>query len=256
MSHSALFFVCLFFIDCKAKSHEIGDHEDSPDVKLSKFETIKAIPLPESYERLLLAKESFGEWLRALSLKRDDRVYLYDGSLKRNQSAQFAVLDIPVGKRDLQQCADAVMRLRAEYLFDQGRYGEIVFKDNNNTPYVWKGKDDKQNFDNYLQTVFGMCGSASLEKQLKPVSNGHEMEPGDVFVKGGFPGHAMIVVDVAVNKKGNRIFMLAQSYMPAQDIHIVKNPLDEEISPWFEERAVDNVVTPEWVFSYSQLRSW
>lgn len=256
MSHSALLVVCLLFIDCKAKNHEIGDHADSPDVKLSKFETIKAIPLPEGYKRLLLAKESFGEWLRAISLKKDDRVYLYDGSLKRNQSAQFAVLDIPVGKKDLQQCADAVMRLRAEYLFGQGRYSEIVFRDNDGTPYAWKGKNNKPAFDNYLETVFGMCGTASLEKQLKPVGVWHEMKPGDVLIKGGFPGHAMIVVDVAVNKDGKKIFMLAQSYMPAQDIHIVRNPLDEEMSPWFEETATDNIVTPEWNFSHSQLRSW
>ena len=58
----------------------------------------------------------------------------------------------------------------------------------------------------YLQTVFGMCGTASLEKQLKPVGDQHEMQPGDVFIKGGFPGHAMIVVDVAVNKTGNKDF--------------------------------------------------
>lgn len=256
MSHSALLVVCLLFIDCKAKNHETGDLANSPDVKKSKFETIKAIPLPEGYERLLLAKESFGEWLRAINLKKDDRVYLYDGSLKRNQSAQFAVLEIPVGKKDLQQCADAVMRLRAEYLFEQGRYSEIVFRDNDDTPYAWKGKNNKQGFESYLQTVFGMCGTASLEKQLKPVCERHEMQPGDVFIKGGFPGHAMIVVNVALNKKRNKVFMLAQSYMPAQDIHIVRNPLDEEISPWFEETATDNIATPEWVFSQSQLRSW
>jgi Domain of unknown function (4846) len=256
MSYSALLFVCLLFIDCKAKNHAIGDHADGPDVNLSRFEIIKAIPLPEGYERLLLAKESFGEWLRAITLKKDDRVYLYDGSLKRNQSAQFAVLDIPVGKRDLQQCADAVIRLRGEYLFEQGRYSEIIFRDNDNTPYAWKGKNNKRGFESYLQTVFGMCGTASLEKQLKPVWERQEMQPGDVFIKGGFPGHAMIVVDVAVNKTGNKIFMLAQSYMPAQDIHVVRNPLNEIISPWFEATAMDNIVTPEWVFSYSHLRSW
>ena len=28
--------------------------------------------------------------------------------------------------------------------------------------------------------------------------------------------------------------MLAQSYQPAQDIHIVVNPLNEKMSPWYE----------------------
>jgi hypothetical protein len=42
----------------------------------------------------------------------------------------------------------------------------------------------------------------------------------------------MIVVDVAVNKEGKKVFMLAQSYLPAQDIHIVKDPGNEILSPW------------------------
>lgn len=35
---------------------------------------------------------------------------LYNGSQKPNQSVHYAVFDIDVGKEDLQQCADAVMR--------------------------------------------------------------------------------------------------------------------------------------------------
>ena len=256
MSPSSLFFICLLCVACKGKTYDISSHPNSIAGQLPKFETINAIPLPDGYERMPLAQKSFGEWLRAIDLKKDEHVYLYDGSLKKNQSAQFAVLNIPVGKKNLQQCADAVMRLRAEYLFEQKRYAEIVFRDNNDEPYAWKGKDNKQTFDNYLETVFGMCGTASLEKQLKPVDDWHAMQPGDVFIKGGFPGHAMIVVDVAMNKKGKKIFMLAQSYMPAQDIHIVKNPLDENMSPWYEVSGSDEIVTPEWVFGHSQLRSW
>jgi hypothetical protein len=181
---------------------------------------------------------------------------LYDGSLKKNQTAQFVVLDIPVGKKDLQQCADAVMRLRAEYLFHHKRYAEIFFKDNNGKSYAWEGSGNKQNFDNYLENVYRRCGTPSLERQLQPVIDWQEIQPGDVFIKGGFPGHAMIVVDAAINKTGNKIFMLAQSYMPAQDIHIVKNPGNENISPWYELSSADKLVTPEWIFSRSHLRKW
>jgi hypothetical protein len=136
------------------------------------------------------------------------------GHAKRNQSAQFAVLDISVGNKDLQQCADAVMRLRAEYLFAQKRYTDIAFMDYNGKWYHWLGGSNRPAFDNYLQTVFGWCGSASLEKQLKPVTDFKNMKAGDVLVTGGFPGHAMTVVDVAENHEGNKIYMLVQSYQP------------------------------------------
>jgi len=35
------------------------------------------------------------------------------------------VLDVRVGNKNLQQCADAIMRLRAEYLFQQQWYNAI-----------------------------------------------------------------------------------------------------------------------------------
>ena len=74
------------------------------------------------------------------------------------------------------------------------------------------------------------------------------MQPGDVFIKGGSPGHAVIVVDMAVNSSGKKIFLLAQSYMPAQDIHILNNPMSPEFSPWYELNDNSLIYTPEWVF--------
>jgi len=217
---------------------------------------VSEITVPSGYKRVDLPKQSFGDWLRNISLKKDKHVYLFNGSLKRNQTAQFAVLNISVGNKDLQQCADALMRLRAEYLFSQKRYSEIEFRDNSNKSYKCTGGADRSAFDKYLEKVFSMCGSASLEKQLEPVTNLHNMQPGDVFIKGGFPGHAMMVMDMAVNANGNKVFMLAQSYMPAQDIHIVKNPSDASFSPWYEIDDVNTIVTPEWTFLNSQLRRW
>lgn len=212
------------------------------------------IRVPDGCSRLPCKSGSFGAWLRKIPLKADTRVFLYNGRLKTNQEAQYAVMDISVGNKDLQQCADAVMRLRAEYLFDRKRFNEIVFKDNLGKKYAWTGGQDTKNFTKYLDRVFGMCGTASLEKQLLPQSM-KDIAPGDVLIKGGFPGHAMMVVDVAVDKKGERWFMLAQSYMPAQDIHIVKNPGDKN-NPWYHADELQPVVTPEWTFTSNHLRQW
>jgi len=97
-----------------------------------------------------------------------------------------------------------------------------------------------------------------LEKQLYPVAHYNDMQVGDVLIRGGSPGHAMLVVDMAEDRAGHKIYMLAQSYMPAQDIHIVKNiynSMGPGLSPWY--RLEDGpVYTPEWTFSPGQLRSW
>jgi hypothetical protein len=222
----------------------------------ARAQSIGDIPLPPGFARLPASDGSFAAWLRKFPLKKDNTVYLYNGQPKRNQESQFRVLDISVGSRDLQQCADAVMRLRAEYLYAQERWNEIFFRDNTNKPYRYHYGKDRAAFHRYLDEVFAWCGTASLEKQLKPVHRLHQLLPGDVLIKGGFPGHAVIVVDAAVNGRGDKIYMLAQAFMPAQSIHLLKNPLDRNLSPWY--KVVDNqqVITPDWIFEASQLRRW
>lgn len=220
------------------------------------FTTVAAIPLPEGYTRSMLEKGSFGEWLRNFPLKKDKTVYIFNGNRKANQAAQFAVLNISTGKKDLQQCADAIMRLRAEYLYEQKRFPEIIFRDNNNTSYALSPLPDRNSFDAYLEKVFSWCGTLSLEKQLKKVPTIESIAPGDVFIKGGSPGHAALVMDVAINTKGEKIFLLANGYMPAQDIHIVVNPTDNFISPWYRAANASSIETPEWTFTINQLRRW
>ena len=101
--------------------------------------------------------------------------------------------------------------------------------------------------------IFNYAGTASLEKELKKV-NVKGIRPGDVFIQGGFPGHAVIVVDVAQNSVGDKIFMVAQSYMPAQDIHVLKNPNDSGMSPWYSTDFGSTLYTPEWSFERNNLR--
>ena len=84
-----------------------------------------------------------------------------------------------------------------------------------------------------------------------------EIQPGDVFVKAGSPGHAMIVVDVALNETTRRkIYLLAQGYMPAQDMHIVSNPNNSKLSPWYEINETEKISTPGWIFDRNQLKRW
>ncbi|MEO0813976.1 MAG: DUF4846 domain-containing protein, partial [Myxococcota bacterium] len=55
-------------------------------------------------------------------------VRLFDGRRKSNQLAHHLVFDIDVGRRDLQQCADAAMRLWAEMLWARGESEAVCFR--------------------------------------------------------------------------------------------------------------------------------
>ena len=254
----------LFLISCKnsdsnAQVEKVGKVDKVNSVAKvdegNPYAEIGAIPVPGGFKRIDTAENSFAAWLQHIHLKKDKTVYLYDGIKKANQSAQFAVLDILVGSKNLQQCADAVMRLRASYLFDQKKYDSIVFYDNEGKAYHFSPPYSNDNFNSYLQTVFGMCGTASLSKQLKKI-NLKEIEPGDVLIRGGFPGHAVIVLDVVINKEGKKKYMIAQSYMPAQNIHILLNFAATGVSPWYDVTDDDVIGTPEYVFNKDELKRW
>lgn len=231
------------------------------------------IPLPTGYKRV--TTNGFGNWLRQMPLKSDKTVYLYNGLPKGNQQAQYAVLDISRGEKDLQQCADAVIRLYAEYYYSTDQLSKIQFHATDGTlmdyvsytkgyRFVLKGSrlqkqliakpgNSRALFDAYLETLFSYAGTLSLSKELVPVTNTSSLKPGDIFIRGGSPGHAVIVVDVAANAAGEKIFMLAQSYMPAQDIHVLQNPHTRN-SPWYTVKATGLLMTPEWPFDWNELK--
>jgi hypothetical protein len=105
-----------------------------------------------------------------------------------------------------------------------------------------------------MDVVFNYAGTLSLSKELKS-KRANEVQPGDVWIYGGSPGHAVLVVDVAQNDKGEKVFMIAQSYMPAQEMHILKNLEEPNLSPWFRVPTTQ-LQTPEWTFESNELKTW
>jgi len=235
------------------------------------------IPPPRGCKRVAAAKDSFAEWLRGLPLKPGcPPVYLYNGKKKGNQTAHAAVFNIDTGKKDLQQCVDAVIRLRAEYLYSRKRYADIHFNftsgdraaftkwaegyrasvRGNRVSWRKSARADSSypSFRKYLDLVFTYAGTASFCKEMHRVPV-KEMQIGDVFIRGAAPGygHAVIVVDMAVDARGKQFFLLAQSYMPAQDIQLLKNPNDTRLSPWYPLDFGDTLYTPEWTFTAKEL---
>lgn len=99
------------------------------------------------------------------------------------------------------------------------------------------------------------AGTLSLDGETVPV-NVSDIQAGDMFIKGGSPGHCVMVADVAQNRDGSRCFLLAQGYMPAQEFQIIKNPLHES-DPWYYASELEYpLVTPEYVFDEGSLKRW
>ena len=231
--------------------------EPEQEWKLYKdIHTIGDINPLEGYRRVKVDPNSFGAYLRKFPLKDDWTLYYYNGNKVKNQFGGYAVLDIDIGSKDLLQCADAVMYLRASYLYAQKRYQEIHFnalsgKRMNYTDYA-QGDYSPAKFRKYMEYVFGYANTVSLEKEL-PQRKIEDVQIGDVFVVGGNPGHAMIVVDMAVNANGERALLFAQGMMPAQSVHVVTNIEHGEDSPWYMiDKYLDYgtlFIFPNYVFS-------
>jgi hypothetical protein len=238
---------------------------------------VNRVPAPAGFRRIHVDRPGFGHWLRHVPLKPGKpEVNLYNGKRKARQNVHHAVIDIDVGDKDLQQCADAVMRLRAEYLYETRQFDALHFNFTSGDVCAWNKwregyrptvsgnsvrwsksaspSDSYANFRAYMEMVFNYAGTYSLRQELDPRDVVGIM-PGDVFIEGGFPGHAVIVLDVAENEAGERLFLLAQSYMPAQDIHVLL-ALGQKFNPWYTIDFGETLRTPEWTFQRSDLRKF
>lgn len=272
-------FIMLLQVGCEIKA---GGKGLSNDIAVNeKGITIESrYPLQKGFQRIDLSENSFGMYLRRLPLKEwGTKVHYFNGGLKEKDQVYESVIDMEIGKKDLQQCADAVIRLRAEYLFQQKKFDQIHFNFTNGfrADYVkWRDgyrikvegnkvswvkqtnvNSSYESFRQYLDVVFTYAGTRSLSKELipKPLSR---MECGDVFIQGGSPGHAVLVVDMMENSQTKqRYFMLLQSYMPAQDIQVLLNPNWDEKTVWYVlDTSKKSIQTPEWRFTSIDLKTF
>ena len=233
---------------------------------------------PKGCWRVAAQSGSWAEWLRYLPLKpAGTKARLYNGQPKDRQEVVAAVVDIDVPPQDLQQCADAVIRLRAEYVFSHdpnkvhfhlttgydfwfsdfvaGRTFRVVKEEV--LPATRPAEAPTHTaLARYLVPAFGYAGTRSLSRELRPVPLA-QVQPGDVLIHGGAPGHAVLVVDVAEHATTHQQYvLLAQSYMPAQSIHVLRNIEAPALGAWFAVPgpAEAEFDTPEWTFARAELK--
>ena len=231
---------------------------------------------PTGYTRLPAEEGSFQEYLRTYPLKEHHTpVLLYDGREKGNQNAHAAIFQLPLEEMDLQQCADSIMRMYAEYYWEKGEHEKIAFHftngflceytkwkegyrialEGNDTFWMGGGAydDSYESFMKYMQIVFSYAGTLSMDVYESEQITLEELQVGDVMIKGGSPGHVVMVVDVCENMSGEKAFLLAQGYMPAQEFHVLKNPRNPS-NPWYYQSEFQFPFrTPEYSFGEESM---
>jgi len=202
---------------------------------------------PRGFVRAALPAASFGAWLRFLPLEpAGTPVLSHRGAviLPPDHRNLAAIVAIDIGAQDLQQCADSVMRLHAEWRWSQGRrdqsyraasgaampfarwaLGErVTVSGPASSKLTWapatRPDDSHRAFRAYLDAVFGWANTVSLARDTTPLALA-DLRPGDFVVQPGGPGHAVLVLDLATDPDGHRVVLLGQGFMPAQSFQVL-----------------------------------
>jgi hypothetical protein len=238
--------------------------------------SIQALPATTIHKDSMVPtfnKDSWEFFLQHLPIK-EGVILDYKGNAIANQSKQAGIVAFDVGNRDLQQCADALMRLRAEYLFARERFYAIGFHFTDGQYYSFmdycNGKRPVARGNSvlfarsapvllshkalraYLDIVYTWAGTISLYNHLKPAQ---DFGVGVIIITPGSPGHCCIIVDEKLSTTGERLFKLVEGYSPAQTMYVVSNPFNTFISPWYALHK-GTITTASYLFDHYALRTF
>ncbi len=199
------------------------------------------IPTLHGFTREPAADGSYAAYLRDIPLKsKGAKLHLHSGMVAKHQFLAAAIVDQPLLNKN-EQCADVAIRLRAEYLWQNGRYDEICFTDVHDSILCYccdtvPADSLRSCFEAYLTgEVFEWCNTSSLYGETVP-RQFIDVQAGDILVHPAEPGedygHAIVVVDVARDAKGRVAILCLEGNTPAREKHIVRNKWLWR-DPWF-----------------------
>lgn len=202
---------------------------------------------PDGFTRIEAEAGSFGEYLQNFELKPyGENAYYYDDTVNE-QGGTVGVFNQNVTR--WQQCADSIMRLHAEYLFEKGEYDKISYNFTagfqcdfanwrqgkrvkvSGSKCAWVQKADpsttKDTLESYLDFVYQYANTESLQNQLIQVSP-DDIKIGDSFIITSYQmeaelGHAVFVADMAQNEAGEKIYLIFEGTTPASQICLAKS---------------------------------
>ncbi len=195
---------------------------------------IGRIPVPRGYNRLVYPPGSFSDWLQKLPLKKENIIRSYTGALIEKPFYRvMGVVDMPLlFSSDLEQCADYCFRFWAEYHRARGRLERLVLFDYNGRalPFAGSGKS----FTGFLKKAMSCANSFSIKKGADRVRP-EDLMPGDMIVQNqqGGIGHVSMIMDACRNGKGQTLYLIGYSFMPAQEFHIEKASESFGMAGWF-----------------------
>jgi hypothetical protein len=205
---------------------------------------ITRFALPDGYQRTDTLPATFAFFLQHLPLLPPKTpVKFYDGATNTS-SHPAAVIDMETGDKNLQQNVQAVIRLWAEYLFEQKQFANIHFHINNGEliPYEQWAQGMKlvinrktywtktpsnprqyQTFRRYLNFIFTNSDFQTLSQDMER-STADNMAPGDILVSGNnTENYVVMVLDVAVHPEtGETLVLLVSGGNPAQSIQVLQ----------------------------------
>ncbi len=239
MQNIILLLLLPFFFSCKDNS-----------IHFNNVNKTAATPASKLTSKPVSDTASWAYFLQHLPEKQAP-VLDYRGMPVPFQQKHFAIISYDVGTRDLQQCADALMRLRAEYLFSQHRFSEIGFHFVSGNYYRFtdycngrmplpKGDNvvftsfashpqNRESFRRYLDIVYSYASTISLAAELKTAD---DFAIGTIIIHPGSPGHCFIITDEATAANGDKLFKLVEGYMPAQSIYVLQNLAEPALGYW------------------------
>ncbi len=225
--------------------------------------TIGSIPVPDSgYVRVTLNENAFGDWLRDLPLKpQGSPVYDYRGRTykSKDDTTIAAVVDMDISGRRLEQCMDILIRLYAQYLWENNRAADLelplpggyrlrwedwmngirpVFQGIKVTHKKTADADHSYHqYQSYLRTVYAESHTQQFYYQYERIMPG-DLQIGDFFVLKGSKSHAVMVVDMAIGPAGETYALIGHGDTPACEFYLLNYnksqkwiPLDPGESP-------------------------
>jgi hypothetical protein len=211
-------------------------------------EMVGSIGLPDTNSvRVAVDRNSFGDWLRHLPLKSaGSAVYDYRGRVHKpgNDGSVAAVVDLDIMGRRLEQCMDILIRLYAQYLWDDKFSEDLILPLPGGYWLAWKdwaegirpvfhGIDVKlkksersdysyAQYQKYLKLVYAESHTQQFYYWYQPVPV-QDVQIGDFFVIKGSKSHAVMIVDLAVGSDGQKYALIGQGDTPACQFYLLRS---------------------------------